>query len=91
MESVRISSDGVFNAMREWSLEKGLKRDMIRRDYMEAKERLDLLQAEDECTFIAMKIRCGRAADGKYGQNLFKTGRHDQTVKRTGGRERFRL
>ena len=57
MESVWICSDGVLNEMREWSLEKGLKRDMIRRDYMEAKERLDLLQAEDDCSFIAMKIR----------------------------------
>lgn len=57
MDSVWICSDGVLNEMREWSLEKGLKGDMIRRNYMEAKERLDLLQAEDDCSFIAMKIR----------------------------------
>lgn len=57
MESVWICSDGILNEMKEWKIEKVLKKDMVGMDYEDAGRRLNERTSEDDMSYIAMRIR----------------------------------
>ncbi len=56
MDSVFICSDGVLNEMQNWSLEEGLKRDMVEKNYIRASRRLKRVKPEDDCSYVAMRF-----------------------------------